>query len=161
MTPSTQASEDGWREACARIIDPLAFNDAAEFADQLANDEINAAFAKADEIAALPRPARTEAEGWRETWIAEEEDGPAVGLLLDGPDGSQIWTGDVAEATFAEIDTDEQEALGESAAHGPLVVVARKGEPLRIVARACGLDAANEIARAIAKTIPPSLAGGR
>lgn len=83
----------------------------------------------------------------KETYIAEYEEGPTTGLLVDLEDGSQIWSGGVSEDLFAQQDPEVQAQMGTS--FGFFVVVASRNDPL-IVCRASTAEDGIDIVRALA-----------
>ena len=83
-----------------------------------------------------------------ETFIAETEDGGAVGLLVDQSDGSQVWSGPVSRDLFDNQAPEVKNSLGND--FGIFVVVAAKNDDPRIICRASGIDDGIDIARAIA-----------
>lgn len=108
---------------------------------------------------AMTTPARAEAldEGaagepvaWRETFIVEEEGGAAVGIVIDLPDGSQIWTGECSTQLVEDARAREESPE----ASGQYLVVAAKGEPTRVIAQVATVDDGIALARAIAGHTP-------
>lgn len=100
-------------------------------------------------------PARAEAQdegaageivAWRETFIVEEEDGAAVGIVIDLPDGSQIWTGECSTQLLEDARAREESPE----ASGQYLIVAARDEPTRVIAQVATVDDGIALARAIA-----------
>jgi hypothetical protein len=80
-------------------------------------------------------------------YIVDEEDGPAVGVVYDLPDGSQVWSGEISRALFEEQDSDAQDELGNDV--GAFVVHSLNGDTA-VLARAINNEAAMTLAHALA-----------
>jgi hypothetical protein len=85
----------------------------------------------------------------RFTYIADEEDGPAVAVCIDFSDGRQVWSGEVSRVLLSEQGEDDREALGDDL--GSFVVLAEPGDGARVLARAVDRYAAMEMATAYAE----------
>jgi len=85
------------------------------------------------------------------TYIADEEDGGAVGVVLDLPNGDQVWCGEVSRDLFDEQDADVQEEMVND--YGNFIIHAANGKPTRILARAADRWAAMDIATAYAEWV--------
>ena len=100
---------------------------------------------------AAPAPEITT---WAEGFIADEEDGPAVGICIDLPNGSQIWTGECSKTLLAEA-----AARGDSPDEsGHFLIVATKDQPTRVVAQIATVDDGIRLARAWASQEPAATA---
>lgn len=89
------------------------------------------------------------AAAWRETFIAEEADGPACGILIDLPDGSQIWTGEASDKLLVEAAADDLSP--EDSGH--FLVFAAKGREPRVIAQLSGIEDGMTLARALATSL--------
>ena len=92
---------------------------------------------------------RRERVAIRYTGIADEEDGGAVAILAEFPDGTQVWSGEVSRDLFDEQDADTRSALGDDS--GQFVVVARPGDGATIIAKAPDRWVAMDLATAYAE----------
>nr|MCB7500356.1 hypothetical protein [Enterobacter roggenkampii] len=84
---------------------------------------------------------------WRQSFIADEEEGPVSGVVIDLPDGSQIWTGDCSNTL---LDSMGDERPDES---GQFLTVAIKGRPTRVVASVANTEDGIALARALAAAL--------
>lgn len=107
---------------------------------------------KAQAALSAQQPARGEAVAWRETFIVDEEDGPAVGIVIDLPDGSQIWTSECSAQLLDEAAA-RDESPDES---GQFLIVAARGEPTRVVAQVATVEDGIALARAVAGHTHPA-----
>lgn len=103
--------------------------------------DTNPARAEAQEEGAAGEPV-----AWREIFIVEEEGGAAVGIVIDLPDGSQIWTGECSTQLLEDARAREESPE----ASGQYLIVAAKGEPTRVIAQVATVDDGIALARAIA-----------
>ncbi|WP_292079818.1 hypothetical protein [Brevundimonas sp. UBA7838] len=99
-----------------------------------------------DRAEALKEGAAGVPVAWRETFIVEEEDGAAVGIVIDLPDGSQIWTGECSTQLLEDARSREESPE----ASGQYLILAAKGEPTRVIAQLATVDDGIALARAIA-----------
>lgn len=83
----------------------------------------------------------------RETFIQDEEGGIAVGILIDMPDGTQIWSGAASNALFEAQDEGVRDELAPA---GQFVVKAPRGGSPTILCQVADTDTGIEIARAVA-----------
>jgi hypothetical protein len=81
---------------------------------------------------------------WSESFIADEDDGPVSGIVIDLPDGSQIWTGECSSALL--------DSMGDERPDGSclFLTVAIKGKPTRVVASIASTQDGIALARALA-----------
>lgn len=79
-----------------------------------------------------------------ESFIADEDDGPVSGIVIDLPDGSQIWTGECSSALL--------DSMGDERPDGSclFLTVAIKGKPTRVVASIASTQDGIALARALA-----------
>lgn len=83
---------------------------------------------------------------WSETYIADEEDGPISGVLIDMLDGVQIWTGEASKALVdAAIAIDESPDQS-----GIYLMTGNPRQGTRIMASLARVEDGTEIARALA-----------
>lgn len=83
---------------------------------------------------------------WSETYIADEEDGPISGVLIDMLDGVQIWTGEASKALVdAAIAIDESPDQS-----GIYLMTGCPQQGTRIMASLARVEDGTEIARALA-----------
>lgn len=88
-------------------------------------------------------------EAAKETWVLDEPEGSPIGVLLDLPNGAQIWSGEASRALFEEQGDEAMSALGGDD-HGIFVMSsARNGT--EIVCRAASVEHGIAIAQALAK----------
>jgi|GEM_PF-2476085 len=90
---------------------------------------------------------------WRESFIADEEEGPVSGVVIDLPDGSQIWTGDCSNTLLDSMGGERPDESGQ------FLTVAIKGKPTRVVASVASTEDGIALARALASALAPSEAG--
>lgn len=81
--------------------------------------------------------------------ISDEEDGGAVALLLNLPDGQQVWSGEVSRDLFEEQAAEDREALGDDGGDSFITHAGPNGT--RILARAVDRWAAMDLAHAYAE----------
>ncbi len=100
--------------------------------------------------ASIPAPDADAAElsEAKETWIVEDEDGGPVGVLIDLPDGAQIWSGEVSDNLFKEQGDEAMGSLGGN--NAGVFVMSSTGHETKIVCRAASIDDGISIARALA-----------
>lgn len=101
-------------------------------------------------VPSASNPELPTAGKWLETFIADEEDGPAAGICIDLSDGSQIWSGECSNALLEEA-AGRDESPDES---GQFLMVAIKGRPTRVVAQVATVDDGIALARALANQQP-------
>jgi len=109
-------------------------------------DQLAARFAEQNQLRAVQDAERK----IRETGIAEEEEGDVVGVLLDLPDGSQIWTGDCSN----DLRLQAMELEADPVTSGAFIIHAEnKGRGLKgmtLLASAANAETAMGLARAYA-----------
>lgn len=84
-------------------------------------------------------------------FIADEEDGPAVGVVYDLTNGDQVWSGEVSSDVFNRQHKEARHELGGE--HGTFLVHAIKGGDIDILARVASAEAGIELAAAVAHWI--------
>lgn len=84
-------------------------------------------------------------------FIADEECGPAVGVVYDLSNGDQVWSGEVSKANWQDQEPEAQIELINRA--GIFVVHAVKGGEVEILARVASAEAGIELAAALAHWI--------
>ena len=84
----------------------------------------------------------------RETSIIDGEDGPEIGILIDLPDGRQIWSGEVSKSLFNEQGEIAMDSLGGN--DNGVFVMLSNSVSTEIVCRAASVDHGINIARALA-----------
>lgn len=96
-------------------------------------------------LSAAPAPEGGAVEpSWRESFIADEEEGPVSGILIDLSDGSQIWTGDCSSALLNSMGDERPDESGQ------FLTVAIQGKPTRVVASVASTQDGIALARALA-----------
>ncbi len=112
-------------------------------------DQLAARFAEQNQLRAVQDAERK----IRETGIAEEEEGDIVGILLDLPDGSQIWTGECSD----DLRQQAKELEEDPVTSGAFIIHAEnKGrglEGMTLLASAANTETAMGLARAYAAYI--------
>lgn len=85
------------------------------------------------------------------SYIAEDEDGGGcLGVLLDLPNGDQVWSGEIADATFSELSEDERDTFETNT--GPFVIHATT-DRVRALCRASDTETAMELAEVWAASL--------
>lgn len=84
-------------------------------------------------------------------FIADEEDGPAVGVVYDLSNGDQVWSGEVSRDLWNRQPTEVQEELEND--YGTYLVHAIKGGDTDILARVSSAHAGIDLAAALAHWI--------
>lgn len=84
-------------------------------------------------------------------YICDEEDGPAVGVVYDLPNGLQIWCGEISHAVYDQQDSEVREALGPNG--GAMIVRGRRGAMPEVLGRAATVEAGIEIVAALAAAV--------
>jgi len=90
-----------------------------------------------------------------EAFIADEEEGPVTGILIDLPNGGQIWSGECSDQTFNDQPEEVRGELGFNS--GTLVLRGLPDKSIQVVCKAADVEAGIEIARALARQAPPNL----
>lgn len=85
----------------------------------------------------------------KETFILEYEDGPPIGVLIEKPDGGEVWSGSISKSLWSAQSEDERHLLGGDD-RGLFVVSAEKGDRGRVICRVASADDGIAIARALA-----------
>lgn len=84
-------------------------------------------------------------------FIADEEDGPAVGVVYDLSNGDQVWSGEVSSDLYAKQSAEVQDDLGGDG--GLFLVHAIKGGDVNVLARVASSEAGIELAAVLAHWI--------
>lgn len=84
-------------------------------------------------------------------FIADEEGGPAVGVVYDLSNGDQVWSGEVSRDLWNRQSAEAHEELVND--YGTYLVHAVKGGDVDVLARVASVEAGIELAAALAHWI--------
>lgn len=84
-------------------------------------------------------------------YIADEQDGPAVGVVYTLRNGDQVWSGEISKANWQDQEPEAQVELVNR--NGIFVVHAIKGGGVDVLARAASAEAGIDLAHALAAYI--------
>jgi hypothetical protein len=87
--------------------------------------------------------------GLLEAFIVDEEEGPVTGILVELPDGQQIWSGECSDQTFNEQAEEVREGLGFNS--GTLVLRGMPDKSIQVLCKAADVEIGIEIVRALGR----------
>lgn len=96
--------------------------------------------------AAKTLKASQTSSAWSEAFMVDGDDGPVMGIMIDLPDGSQIWTGEVSDSLLSEAAAASESPEGS----GIFLAASAKGDGARVIASVGTVNDAEDLARGLA-----------
>lgn len=90
--------------------------------------------------------ASQSSSAWSEAFMVDGDDGPVMGIVIDMPDGRQIWTGECSDKLLSEsVDAGESPE-----GSGIYLSASAKGDGARVIASVGTVNDAEDLARGLA-----------